>query len=574
MKRNIKILVCYHKPDVLLKDDVFTPIHVGRALARRRGETEDFRWMCEKMIGDDTGENISEKNASYNELTALYWAWKNYSALGDPEYIGLMHYRRHFIFRRASDVVEEVDGIDDGYFRRINYSEDTVAHLFDDCDFVAHVGRVGGTIYEHYAQNHHVEDLDRALNIVRERYPRFRGSVARYLRSSEGNFFNMFIFPKEVFFDYCAWIFDVLSRFEREVDLSEKRLFISERLTAVYIEQLRREGLRQKSLSATFVRAPERLPAAVPYRASFEFCTAAAMCSLLENVRPDTRAEFYVLHRAEEAERARAALSPVGRRYKNCVLRFVDIDEVLRRKGLHAAVLDLPRQYPLVVPDAMEGEGKALYLDERCLFGGDAAHFFRLCNADEFAALCLPPHGGRCEEGLFVLNCARLRRKGVLKHFRPEDAALPSEELFARAAQDRVGRVPPSLYTSAEPKGGGVRRGMLLYFGENALPWEGVLSSAAAEWWRAAQRVPAGVPFGGVSPASARRIAEETAEVCSALGRELPAAVERVRAAAGSPRSSWSEFMAKGMRYLREHGVLLTAKKTISVLIGKANGKS
>ena len=126
MKRSVKILICYHKPDVLLKDNILTPIHVGRALARQRGETEEFRWMCENMIGDDTGDNISAKNASYNELTALYWAWKNYSALGSPDYIGLMHYRRHFIFRKSDRVVEEVDGIDDTYFSRINYSESTV----------------------------------------------------------------------------------------------------------------------------------------------------------------------------------------------------------------------------------------------------------------------------------------------------------------------------------------------------------------------------------------------------------------------------------------------------------------
>lgn len=53
------------------------------------------------MIGDDTGDNISALNDSYNEMTALYWAWKNYDKLGNPDYIGLMHYRRHFVLNEG-----------------------------------------------------------------------------------------------------------------------------------------------------------------------------------------------------------------------------------------------------------------------------------------------------------------------------------------------------------------------------------------------------------------------------------------------------------------------------------------
>lgn len=42
-------------------------------------------------FSDDTGDNISEKNPNYSELSALYWAWKN----SDKPVIGLEHYRRY-----------------------------------------------------------------------------------------------------------------------------------------------------------------------------------------------------------------------------------------------------------------------------------------------------------------------------------------------------------------------------------------------------------------------------------------------------------------------------------------------
>ena len=46
-------------------------------------------------IGDDTGDNISDRNQSWCELTALYWMWKNVNA----DYYGLFHYRRMLKFR-------------------------------------------------------------------------------------------------------------------------------------------------------------------------------------------------------------------------------------------------------------------------------------------------------------------------------------------------------------------------------------------------------------------------------------------------------------------------------------------
>ena len=39
------------------------------------------------MIGYNTGYNISDKNREYCKLTGIYWAWKNYDKLENPDYI-------------------------------------------------------------------------------------------------------------------------------------------------------------------------------------------------------------------------------------------------------------------------------------------------------------------------------------------------------------------------------------------------------------------------------------------------------------------------------------------------------
>ena len=48
------------------------------------------------MLFDDVGENISSKNSIMNEMTSIYWIWKNYTRFGNPAYIGHNHYRRLF----------------------------------------------------------------------------------------------------------------------------------------------------------------------------------------------------------------------------------------------------------------------------------------------------------------------------------------------------------------------------------------------------------------------------------------------------------------------------------------------
>ena len=75
----IKILVACHKQAEVFKNNVYLPIHVGKAL------------HPDVNLGFQ-GDDISRLNPQYCELTAQYWGWKNLNV----EYIGLCHYRRYF----------------------------------------------------------------------------------------------------------------------------------------------------------------------------------------------------------------------------------------------------------------------------------------------------------------------------------------------------------------------------------------------------------------------------------------------------------------------------------------------
>ena len=84
---DIKIFVSHRidQESELIDNPIYIPVRSGAVFDKRTDV---------KLLGDDTGDNICEKNKSYCETTTQYWAWKNVEA----DYYGLCHYRRYFSF--------------------------------------------------------------------------------------------------------------------------------------------------------------------------------------------------------------------------------------------------------------------------------------------------------------------------------------------------------------------------------------------------------------------------------------------------------------------------------------------
>lgn len=215
---NIKIIVASHKPYQMPKDNIYLPLHVGR-----EGKS-DIGFQ-----GDNTGENISEKNVNYCELTGLYWAWKNLAA----DYIGLAHYRRHFVGNKhCKDKWERVAG------------KDEIEQVLQNADVILPPKRnyFIETTYNQYAHAHHAVDLDTAREILEEKYPKYLPEFDSCMKRTSGHKFNMLIMKRELLDDYCTWLFDLLFELEKRLDISaysanDKRVFgfVSERLLDVWI---------------------------------------------------------------------------------------------------------------------------------------------------------------------------------------------------------------------------------------------------------------------------------------------------------------------------------------------------
>ena len=184
----IKILVACHKADPNIRqDDIYMPIQVGKALHPEL----DLGFQC-----DNTGDNISEKNGSYCELTALYWAWKN---LKDVDYIGLCHYRRYF-----------------------NMTNEELSKAINSCDILlAKPLTLPTSVYNELVYWTCLEDTTIFIDSLLSLFPEYKEDVISYYFM--GNKFsqcNMMLMSKEMFDDYCNFIFPVLQ-------LTESRLKIS-----------------------------------------------------------------------------------------------------------------------------------------------------------------------------------------------------------------------------------------------------------------------------------------------------------------------------------------------------------
>lgn len=94
---NTKIVCCYHRnspmiflPTVEKYPDIFVPILGGSV----HGVPDHL--FFQNMQHDDCGDNISYLNPQISEHSCIYWMYKHYQELGNPDMIGLCHYRRFF----------------------------------------------------------------------------------------------------------------------------------------------------------------------------------------------------------------------------------------------------------------------------------------------------------------------------------------------------------------------------------------------------------------------------------------------------------------------------------------------
>ena len=188
--------------DVLVHRKWITPLQAGAALTDQRIAA----------VTDMDGDNISLKNPYYNEMTGMYWLWKN----TDLSFSGICHYRRQF----ESDVV--------------------IQYLIEDkADIVLPMPTaVYPDLQGYYLNWGEAEYYDMMLGVIRELEPEYY-ETAKWCAEHEvfiPN--NIFIAKRDILEDYCRFSFRIIDevekRMNRTMGAKQKRCWESEHVSTIY----------------------------------------------------------------------------------------------------------------------------------------------------------------------------------------------------------------------------------------------------------------------------------------------------------------------------------------------------
>ena len=243
MKTNL--FVAAHKPGWPSLPEGYTVIQAGAALHDH---------LPQAGAWDDAGENISQKNPNYCELTALWWVAHH----AEDDILGLAHYRRLFDFAPCSNPLLD-------HYRRTANAPDLqamlqtggVPDLLDGCEILLPRAQYFNEgLATQYRLAHRAEDFDAMEEAFRANHPEDMEVFHRVMQGHRQYGYNMLVARRDLFCVYADWLFtildDVAERITVSTDSYQARVFgfLSERLMSVFVET---QHLRVRELPVIFI---------------------------------------------------------------------------------------------------------------------------------------------------------------------------------------------------------------------------------------------------------------------------------------------------------------------------------
>jgi len=420
-KPDIKIFVS-HRIDLdseTINNPLYVNVRCGAVYDKRENIT---------MLGDDTGDNISEKRNSYCELTVQYWAWKNVEA----DYYGLCHYRRYLNFSNLFNSTDIYGNIIDDYInndaiRLYGLDEETMKTEISKFDLlvsspvdVSKFPERYSSLETHFAKAKYdgisylkKKDLQCAVDIISELYPEYLTTAQKYLAGNTGYFCNLFIMKKDIFFNYCEWLFTILKVLEERIDMSHYGVqsfrtpgHISERLLGIYISYHKSINCKWKikTLSPVIFMKPQlckycvepmfggkAIPIVFAANEKFVPIVSVAINSVIKNSNINRNYDIFILEQNISTQ-SKMIISSMANNYTNISIRFVNVTYAVSAYTLVAkAHISVETFYRFLTQDILPKYNKVLYLDCDLVCLTDVAELYDTDISDYMLAATLDP---------------------------------------------------------------------------------------------------------------------------------------------------------------------------------------
>lgn len=230
-----KLYVVAHKDFVMPTDSkLYVPIMVGNGYSE----------VPSNGVTDQSGDNIAHKNPRYNELTALYWIWKN----SDADVVGLCHYRRYFTTmsgKALNLLTGKVSGfIDEKYIHNKLFKNDIIVHNKTYFKKGGNANQLADVL-EMHNKDGVVDLMTLSKRVFVQCYPELEDVYQRVLyEGNKAHLLNVMIARKCDVDRYCEWLFNYLFRLEEEIDkvypgeeMPRALGMIAERMLDIWIEK-------------------------------------------------------------------------------------------------------------------------------------------------------------------------------------------------------------------------------------------------------------------------------------------------------------------------------------------------
>ena len=417
-KPDIKIFVS-HRID-LDSETIDNPLYVNV----RCGAVFDKRENID-MLGDNTGDNISEKRESFNESTVMYWAWKNVEA----DYYGLFHYRRYFSF--SGEKPKEVNAVG-VYCEKYLSNKSINKYQLNNIEIMTNmISQYDGIYmepvdvqkvltpkgYKKNVKDHFIsydvfieaKYIDLALEYIKEKYPKIYPYAINYLNKPKHIGYNVFILKKELFFEYCTFLFDILNHNEKKTLIDSEYYcplqyrspsFLAELLNGIYATYLMEKQYKIKSLPLIFFNNtekqiihkhsyPNNIPIVIRINDYYAPYFTVLLQSIIDNANEKNNYDIIVLEHTVTKENKRI-ISEILQGKNNISVRYFNPEYLLEDVILpFKTELDsIEPYYSIFIPWLLPNYDKVLIIDCDTILLGDIAEIYNQDISDYLAGAC------------------------------------------------------------------------------------------------------------------------------------------------------------------------------------------